>query len=629
MQLQLADVSGAPVANTAFWVTLTVAKEGDRITIYFPTLNFQVGQCAANDPDCTPTMPGYLITTAGYLPPEWRPNTLVPVSVVASAGDGLAQTFATTPPTPPSGYIVLIDNAGEVIIQQAGSSQNAIAVGPHIVLPCSISYTAGKKEEICFNFQISEGEIDLTQFTGINPHTTPRGDNIRDSHLNDAFEDTFAWGWTDNHNLDYASNTLNVFVAVGKINSKGKMKLGKPVQVTNFPPNMIAWDTSIAINRQNKNNLVVSYGLIQYDSSGMSVIQLKNCRAVSFDGGKTWGGVFDGTNTLTYNGAINYQTLTGFGDIPGVRADQYGNFWFGSTDRSGGTNTPYLLLSQDSGVTWSDPPVYQFFAITSPEKYDYPHLVFGQNGTGQYGVWYYTDYITAAGNIYPAVAFLPIAGLGSYGTATYFYLSVFPNSIETPSITASMDGRFWALGRSFSSSFFYNFPLVSLFKSAGTLDVNYAGPWLLGSQNQLQIISDQLFEFSSVPLFGYFYTVQELLYDDSRQALYAIFSANFPTLSQNMRLYFSISRNNGLTWSQPYDISTTAIANRGFSSMALDQGNLYLGWYDGRNDPNFQKIQYFGGIIPAQKLDRLVNQIPLSYPTFSIPGQGSTMLPTP
>ena len=99
-----------------------------------------------------------------------------------------------------------------------------------------------------------------------------------------------------------------------------------------------------------------------------------------------------------------------------------------------------------------------------------------------------------------------------------------------------------------------------------------------------------------------------------RQALYQLSIGNFPDFSQNMRLYFAISRDNGQTWSDPIDIATTDFANRGFQSMALDPvtGNLVFGWYDGRNDPTLQSMQYFGAILPAAQLDALVNK----YPTF-------------
>ena len=54
---------------------------------------------------------------------------------------------------------------------------------------------------------------------------------------------------------------MNPFVAVGTINSDGTLSIGAPVQLTDFPSEVGIFDTAIAINRTNKNNIVVSYAL--------------------------------------------------------------------------------------------------------------------------------------------------------------------------------------------------------------------------------------------------------------------------------------------------------------------------------------------------------------------------------
>ncbi len=126
----------------------------------------------------------------------------------------------------------------------------------------------------------------------------------------------------------------------------------------------------------------------------------------------------------------------------------------------------------------------------------------------------------------------------------------------------------------------------------------------------------------SQPSQGYISTsVQSIIFDDQRQALYAMYAGQSPDFSQNMRIYFIISRNNGQTWSNPIEIATTKFANRGFQSMTLDTVTraLIFGWYDGRNDPTFKSVQYFGAKISAKKLDCLVNSIPLSNPLYVIP----------
>ena len=104
----------------------------------------------------------------------------------------------------------------------------------------------------------------------------------------------------------------------------------------------------------------------------------------------------------------------------------------------------------------------------------------------------------------------------------------------------------------------------------------------------------------SQPVRGFIHNCpQSNIYDDARQALYRLQQDKLPDFSQNMRLYFAISRDNGQTWSNPIDIANTNFANRGFQSMALDpvRGDLYFGWYDGRNDPSYQSLEYYGAVI--------------------------------
>lgn len=76
-----------------------------------------------------------------------------------------------------------------------------------------------------------------------------------------------------------------------------------------------------------------------------------------------------------------------------------------------------------------------------------------------------------------------------------------------------------------------------------------------------------------------------------------------------------------MTWSDPILINNTDFANRGYFSMALDEvtGDLVFGWYDGRNDPTYHKLEYFGSVLLAKELDKLVQAIPLSNPTFQVP----------
>ena len=59
-------------------------------------------------------------------------------------------------------------------------------------------------------------------------------------------------------------------------------------------------------------------------------------RAVSFDGGQTWPDEF--------NGPWNIEPFP-YGDNPGVRADEFGNIWYCTTDDTDLLNIPVFAVS--------------------------------------------------------------------------------------------------------------------------------------------------------------------------------------------------------------------------------------------------------------------------------------------
>ena len=65
-----------------------------------------------------------------------------------------------------------------------------------------------------------------------------------DTNVNDAFDNVVAWTWSDNSNIpDKTNNTTNVWVAIGKIKN-GKLKMRKPIQLSDLPPNLLIFDTA-------------------------------------------------------------------------------------------------------------------------------------------------------------------------------------------------------------------------------------------------------------------------------------------------------------------------------------------------------------------------------------------------
>ena len=726
IQLQLFDANGYAVENTAFWVTLKLQRDHNRVFMSVPGINFETGQFAADNviepglallaPQITRLSGGTLRTVDGFLPECFRPTDALYKSFVipSNTGQSLAGfSFISGEPLPtPSvpGYVLGVSLDGNVTIYGQGTFANLIPPGNQVTLPTEVYYTHEESSHLFTNVKISKGASNITQFTGSNAKN-----GYRDSHVCDTFNGHVAFSWEENTGLDPTDNTMNMAVAVGKV-VKGKLKIGKTTHLTNFQnEGFVPFDTSIAINRKDPNNIVASYALVgDVPPPNNNFVY----RAVSFDRGKSW----------PINGPTNIQPTGNpsvIGDVRGVLSDKYGNIWCCVTNfygNSGGAvisneiGQPAFWVSADKGVNFS---VAYSVPTTPPfnlgaDLYDYPQVAFGGDGNGNYGMWYIVDdetntLIDDGFDSTSVVGFIPINGpvtvtnivgsitsgvlsvdsiidgpsiqvgmivsglgvadntvivsgpnldgtwnvsnptqnvstealslVGNIGpTSDPAFLTNLENALELACLTAAEDGRVWAKGASIYLTAYISDQM--LFKSPGAVDSNYVGPWQTHSTNNYFRVNSLLsffgapliYTYSSYPAIGYILeSVNSIVFDDSRQALYALTSQNSPDLSQNMRMYLLISRDNGQTWSQPYYIATSDFANRGFQCMALDpiKGNLIFSWYDGRNDPSEQKMEFFGAVLPAKKLDKLVNAIPLSNPLYQSGSQAGTLQAAP
>jgi hypothetical protein len=612
IQLQSTDAFYDLIPDTQFWVELTIVKNGPLVTIQLPVINFQI---SSSNPDDFNIVGGYLVTVDGYLPADLRPSDIAYRSYVAPSGTGLSLPGSFTNydlPLPVAGYILSLSNDGGITISGAGTFGNLIPPGFQIMLPTDITYVVEPHLRLAKNTTLSTGFTNIANFT--NPGALD--DDLRDTHVNDAFGGVAGWTWSDNSMVaDQTNGTTNAVVAIGSVDSAGNLRVNPPVQLTDFGPEILAFDTAVAINRTNKNNIVVSYGVVDHSvSPALSYL----ARAVSFDGGKTW----------PENGPLNIQGTgnpSAFGDARGVGADKYGNIVYSATNRydSDGNfiGQPFFANSIDGGITFE--LLYTVPAPADGFEYDYPQFCFGGDGLGNYGLLFVADiYNQNVGDINPVVGFIPITGLGQFGAPVFANLLSIINQNILVGITASADGRNWIFGLDDASG--GNLEAFGMiFKSPGALDVNYAGPWLY-------IVADfyNAFESSQPGHSGFILdAIQSNIYDDQRQALYGLIANPFmPDNPQDMRLYFSISRDNGQTWSSEIDIANTNLGNRGYQSMALDTvtGDLYFGFYDGRNGgPEFQSLEYMAAVIPAAQLDELVNKIPLTDPLYSVPSSAT------
>ena len=596
MQLQLYDGLGFPVDGTQFWVNLKIVKKGKKIKIQFPVINFQTGPVATNDPYEGGFGGGYIFTSDGYLPDDLRTADAVYHSYVVPSNNGwsLAFTYANPVlPLPVSGYILGLTFYGGIVISAAGTFLNLIAPGPQTMMPTTISYIVEPQEKLCQNFIIDSGASNITKFT--NPAAASNG--YRDSHVNDAFAGTLTWTWTSNANVpDKTNGTMNVFVAIAKMKD-GKLKMKKPIQLSDLSSEIMAWDTAVTINRTDKNNMVVSYGVIDYNL-GLNYTY----RAVSTDGGKTW--PVNGPTNIQPTGFSAPGVPGGFADNRGVGSDKFGNIWYSTANRYDDNfnyiDQPTFWISSNRGVTFSVAYTAPLPLVLGVDYDDFPQFCFGGDGLGNYGLWWTAEYYNGVGDNIPVLAFIPINGLGleNVGTPTPLqYLYSLTNTQYLASLTASEDGRFWS--QSFVPSFSMFMAAVIRFKSPGPIDSNYAGPWQNALPNNSTAYGfGNFISYPPVPgeAAGYVTTVQNLIYDEKRQVLYSLRCQQAPDWDQTMRLYLMISGDNGQNWSNPYYIANTDFANRGYPSMSLDtSGALVFGWYDGRNDKTEKTVQILRG----------------------------------
>jgi hypothetical protein len=562
-QLQLYNCNGVPVPDSHFPVTLTIIKDGARVTIQLPSIDFITSGSAAVSCDAPLIFPGsgYLSTSEGFLPEELRPTDQVHRSILVSNGS--------------TGYILSVTQAGGLVIQGAGEAGNLIGPGTHTLPSADLSYILQPRIKLRHNRQISREATTVTQL--IDPF-----DPLTASVA--AVDGVSLFAWADNsNNKDKVINSTDLMVAVGRVHKKRGLELTVPLQLSHLTINQQIVETAASINLTDNMNMVVSYGVVDRTVSPPTAISY---RAVSFDGGKTW----------PVNGPV---TLAGLADqkftyYPGVASDKYGNIWLMKQ-----TETEMAVaVSTDGGVNFK--PVFSL-PVEPSQSYRDPKCCFGADGLGHYGLYYAATAEDINLNSFPVVGFIPINGLDSFGTpAETLLLSEFANNLTHPVPTASNEGHLWLFGK--SGSFGGGFSLYStLYKSLDPHEPSYAGPWNFATVNQLDAKRRNWLESHTA------------LYDNRLKALYRCV--------QNGRITFAISRDNGQTSSHPIVINNSNVGNRGLQSMALDpiRGDLYFGWYDGRNDPSFTSLHYYGAVIPAQVLKKMTKAIPLSNPQYTLP----------
>ena len=568
--LQLCDYQHFPLGTPTFAVTAEVQTQGDLVTLNIPSISFATTR--DKSPQNHNSQPliygGYVATASGSLPKKLTPTQL---QTAFDSGSGLNLT---------------IDTYGNLGIASASDITGVIPEGSYTTSPVTITYHRPERKKLKIkNFIVQPAFTNFAKFTG-----SALNNGIRDSHVNDAYKDTLAWSWTDNSaQTDQTNGTMDCYVAVGKV-QHGKVVVGDPVRLTTLPAGDMAWDTAVAINRTNPDNIVVSFGRLGNNSTLMV--------CVTNDGGATW------------SSPINIDPSTkNFGDARGVIADRYGNFWFSTSAEHGDATNLVFYTSFDGGNSWSI--VYKTTDSTKDTgSYDYPQITVGNDGNGNYGLWFLGDFLTNDENYIGHLGFIPTTGLGQFGSGSFISLDQYPNTVSQTSLTTSKDGSVYINSAIGDYDFINNYYVNSLVvKSPGSLDI--------GLVNNVQSVINTYQDINgsaSYPVFYYSYyitTVNNTFYYDRKNALCIVYCERPNIASQDYYLYLVASFDKGVTWSKRIEISSSHNNNRGFSSVAFDKsrGSLSIGWYDSRNSSDSTGEQYFGAYISRRQLDRILEEL--------------------
>ena len=202
MQLYLADAYGIEVPNTDFWITVTVIKEkiqdAIQVTLQLPAISFETGPYANNFYELNnpiseiidqvpgiflppPQNGGYLYTKGGFLPEELRPSDVLSRTYFGPCNNGQNIPFNYIPIIPPpgavpavtgvsyntpqAGYLIRVTNSGGLAIEGTGTLGNIIPPGTQQLLATDLTYVVKPQTKLCKNTQISEGAINIAQYT--------------------------------------------------------------------------------------------------------------------------------------------------------------------------------------------------------------------------------------------------------------------------------------------------------------------------------------------------------------------------------------------------------------------------------------------------------------------------------
>lgn len=606
---------GSIYNNIAVTGTLTITESAGIVTVTIPSLTFPLvdSTCLLVPPqiyNLTPRLPfvlgggtggyGSVYLKSGFIPQQYRPASLI----------GVSQSVATTPTT---GYDAIITQEGNIrfAVPILSSSSQLMGYQPYVgsgsvttpqvtitypVLPAMpasptpiILSQGWTQEAYC------QAQLELNQYL--------------DLYFSDIYNDTIATFWTDNSLGSAPPFQSYGYVRTGTVSANGSVSLGT-TQVVFFPPTgYYCSQGGISINPTNPNNMIANCLFL----GGTTGLQL--WVGVTTNGGTSWSTKQIDTGSIPPNASGDNNALF----------DIYGNYWLTNVATVNGKQTLTMLLSSDGGTTFSVAAEFNASTyITNGNYFDFNQMTFGSDGSTGHALYFASDLIvTGTLTETPSIGYIPVTGLGTYGTPTmvpitnYAINGVFGSPAVTNNGTLYLN--YYGTVRDVTYGYYY---LITINNGISGINSQAISNWQLWATNNLSVPVAA----SPGPETAYTSTnakatrgmlppfpVRTLAYDNTKGALYAIMCNPDPVYSQNCSLYLAASTNGGSTWSAPYYIKKYALGNCLQPSISIDSisGNVFITWYDSVSDPTAnQYVQYMGAIITPTVLAEIIATIP-------------------
>jgi hypothetical protein len=591
--------------NHPFTFQLQIRRQGTLVSISIPAIQFNLavdGQF----------VPGFLYTVPGTnLPKDLWPAQLLGESfVVPGQQDGLTY-----------GLTIGTDGALTWGAPDAGIISPMPANDGHRIAPTTVTYLI----PICIarppkNIQFSTNSSNVIGSTVLADFTS----EYLDYYANDIRKDAItgkiraAFCWSENSG-PLPRQFLNLMVKTALVNEvTGQATYGPAVQVNKTFLNHNYAEAKVAINPTNVNNLFVAVTLFP-SHNNTAVMGFS-----SFDGGFTWSAAIDLFPSVDWSGD------------PWVIFDTFGNLYVsaitfpvypGPGNIFPGPGSIRILASIDGGLSFLPNPIANIPSsdIAGGGFLDFSKISVGPDGTGSgnLAVWFCGDDANfTLSKIIPTIGFVPVMGLGLFGTPV-----VYNSFTEIPSGAAGIGLSEILVNPSTGAVYFFSTNVNDYSGIPNSLGdaalmsmwVNPTGTVGFGETSflprrdimisNMNILSDAFITSRPLPwtpVRGVGNKGTMIAgYDIERHRLYFISLDMRPNLSNKDVIVVAWSENEGQTWSNQWVVNENQDVSAAIPTIAVEPttGLVAAGFYSPVNDPiNQEFVDYLGFVTKPPKI---------------------------